>query len=327
MRLIVLAAALLFTTIFHSPAQAQVTGARVNVIGGDLYSYQDVLLVQNGYAFPVSPLTPTTKELKVVPLYATLEAEFETFGESNNIAPPDLLDDAQGFGLALSYFQGINDHWGFSLLGAWGQLKGETLGIQESSNSSNPGFFGGSFSTDADDGTILGYEIMDKKGFGIQGAAALIYDPFTDPEGFRLPLMIGLSAMYMSQKANLTFFSQAFQEDLEVSIKQSNFLPGLFLGVSAQFKTGPVRWVPFFSSHSNFKTDSREFLITRKSDGTVLLDTSESEEESLKPTLGISINYIPWDLGISIIPSFFSLFGKEGNVKINVFSVTKVFKF
>lgn len=309
-----------------APAAAQVPGARVNASGGDLYSYQDALLVLNGYAVPTSPLTPRTRELKVVPIYVTLTEERENFGFSGGVQPPENNEKASGVGLALSYFRGLNERWGFTVLGAWQRLSGSAVGIQDVKNSNLPGVFGNSFFGENDNGEILGYDTIDKKGFGVQAAAAVVYDPFGGREGLRLPLMAGLSALYLSEEADAVFASRALQKDIRVEIEQKNFLPGFFIGGSAQITTGDVRWVPFFTAHLNLRPDRRDYKVTRVSDGVVLLDSTESESEVFKPSLGLSVNYVPWGLGFNYIPSFFA-FGSESHSAIHVFSLTKVLRF
>lgn len=300
-----------------SGAQAQ---NRTQVLGGDLFDIQDAVNALNAKAFPVIGLSRGVRELKIVPSYLNIRNNSD-FGSDGKL---------QGGGFAASYFRGLSDHWGYSVIGAFGAVNGDAIGIQEITGAASGGFSSG-FTNDFDSGTTVNEVRMSRKGTGWQVATAIVYDP-TDPGSrVRLPIMLGFGLMYFSHDLEGTYNAvHSAGQQRNVRLKRRDFKPGFFFGLSVQIDAGPFQIAPFFASQVNLGKVSQDVTVTVASTGAVLYSQNDAETEFLSPSFGIGFTYKPWGLGFSFTPSFHqisSFLGNdgEGGSKVSIISLSKTF--
>lgn len=234
------------------------------------------------YAMPMSPLRKGHKELKLVPSYLV--------GNNPRSAPPGGMkadpfqvrnEKISGMGWAGVFVWGFSEHLGMSVLGA---------GMSESGTIDSEYVF--PYPSDRNS-----YREGKQTGSGYVGAASFIYDPFGG-EGFRLPLMLGLSMNSYSGEVRAT---NAGGEPL--GEKGSNQAPGILFGVSPQFNFGDFRAAPFLIV-SMFGDNTKASQIK------YLSSTGPAEKTQIKiksdtvGNVGIDLTYRPWGLGFSYIPDF-----------------------
>lgn len=293
------------------PAQA----SSLRVFGGDDVTLQDTVNMMNSYAVPLSPLEPGVSELKIVPAYLRLTNKFAGYDE-----------DMKGVGLAVAYTRGISKRWGFSVLGAYGRLSGTVLGLEEFSGGTGPDIVCCSNESPVPDGTLVTSHRFEKDGYGIQAAATVIFDPFGESESFRLPLMLGLGGIFLDQEARGTVSDTVLGgASVETIAERKEFILGLFTGISAQIMTGPIRWVPFFSVQIRLSEGEGQSVEVLQG-GTSIFRQDGEGAESLFGSAGLNVQYMPWGLTFSYIPSLPVLISGDDEPNPSIASLTKSFR-
>lgn len=299
-------------------------GAHSNMRFGnsDYATYQDPVMVLNSYGVPLNPLQKDLRELKVVPAYIRSHSNLGAGGgsggadlglESNANAQGTWSENkASGGGAIVSWVQGLSAHWGYGLSVAYIRLSGKTFAFAE---------------YDASHNLVLRHD-ADEKGTSIQATALAIYDPFTDPEGFRLPIYVGYGFLFQDQGADYSApVSVRGNNTVRFTNKFNTLIPGLVAGASAQFNTGSFRWSPFFTLQFKNKSPAVSNKVTDETTGQVLSDSLFTNEDSFLPSGGIGFQYRPWGLGFVWVINIVALMGEDEDVGNTVFTLSKTFKF
>lgn len=312
LRLPVFSAALLAAS---SPAWAALgAGQTIRVFGGDAISHQDAVNTMNTYAIPMTPISAAMSVFKVVPGWQTLSNDFQSNDET-----------LSGLALAASYTRGIRAHWAWTVLGAYSRLTGDVVGFEEYSGTSDPNF---QFAGGPQSGTFVARQRVDKTGHGLQGAVALIYDPFDDPDGERLPIMFGLGGMKLEHDVDAVAPSSLNGNDLRMTVTRDTFVTTLFTAVSYQFNAGPFRVAPVLGFNFRLGGDDQQSLSFRDaSTQAVLYAQSNGEVEAFFPSGGLFVEYRPWGLSFGWVPNLqWALAGfADDEPLISTFSFTKKF--
>lgn len=297
---------------------APLAHAQNQIIGNpDYAAYQDPTMRFASYGIPITPLRRGLKELKVVPAYLSGEAHLTrtpaTFNASGAGPTTMSIEDnsASGFGVVVSWVHGLSDHWGYSVTGAFARMSGESVAWAEY-NAAN---------------ALVKEHKADESGHAMILSAMLILDPFSDPEGFRLPLFLGFQVMKQVQEADL----EAAAATLGASTRYRNELDatfgGPFVGASAQFNTGPVRWAPFAAIQIKGNNPTSHSTLTNAASGAVLKTGTFTNGDDFLPYMGVGVLYRPWNLGMTWVPNAAKLFGEEEDVSSNLLTVSKTFSF
>ncbi|MBI4051935.1 MAG: hypothetical protein HY400_05465 [Elusimicrobia bacterium] len=287
----------------------------------DYATYQDPIMILNSYGFPTNPLQKGARQLKITPAYITSFSKFsQGFGQSLDTLSDGGFsggnttfseNDAKGGGVVVSWLQGLTDHWGYSVSAAFMRLSGKTFALAEYDSGHN----------------LIKRHDADEKGTTLQVSGTIIYDPFTDPEGFRLPLFVGYGFLYQNQSADYSAPVSVLAGNT-VSYKNSfkELIPGFVLGASLQFNTGPFRWAPFFAIQLKNVSPSVENIVTNETTGAVLKSQNFTNSDSFLPTGGVGLQYRPWGLDFRWAPNLVAL-GEWEFTNSSVFTLTKTFKF
>ena len=234
------------------------------------------------YAMPTNPLRKGQKEIKLVPTYLV--------GDNPRSAPPGGAkadpyqvrnEKVSGMGWAGVFVWGFSEHLGISVLGA---------GMSESGTIDSE--FSSPYPSDRNS-----FRKGKHTGSGYVGAASFIYDPF-DGEGFRLPLMLGLS---MNSYSGEVKAKNASGEPL--GEKGSNQAPGILFGVTPQFNLGGFRAAPFLivSMFGDNTASTQTKYLSSTGPATKVQRSIKSDTVG---SVGIDLTYRPWGLGFSYIPDF-----------------------
>lgn len=284
---LVLASAAVFV-LAASPIAAQTIGRFGN---SDYATYQDPLISLRSHGVPTAPLQKGSRHLKIVPAYVTSYSRGGAHdGTSLDRAPTTgniswLDQDARGFGTAVTWLHGLSDHWGYSVSATVLRMTGKTFAFAEY-NAGN---------------SLVKRHDASESGIALQSTAMLIYDPFTSPDGFRLPLFAGFGVLYQNQTAEYRAPSSVLAGNPTIKFKSgySVVLPGVVLGASAHVHTGPLRWTPFLAVQFKSNSTSSESVVTNETTGAVLSRQRMKDGSSTLPALGLGIIYKPWELGFT----------------------------
>lgn len=249
----------------------------------------DFLAVTMTRCIPTKPLSPGYYEFKISPASIVLKREVSEEGLYYR-------HEVKGLSGAFSLTYGLSHHFGLNF--TTGYAKGYDGEAKKTISDYSAGTaFTGNRSNDQ----------------GYLFAANLIYDPFSDPEGFRLPIIIGISYTQASGKYEIPFIfvkncnscnsppNRIGHKGKEKEVYDIGGTP-TFLSISPQFNTGPVRWVPFIFMVGGPGTSSK--VEVTQSD----LTTGESRVSQVDVGgggiggLGLEIIYRPWNLSYTYIP-------------------------
>jgi hypothetical protein len=153
---------------------------------------------------------------------------------------------------------------------------------------------------------------------GFAASLNLVVDPWPDkqPDGFRLPLTIGLNYMSARQKSEIT------QPDATLATTRKLDAPGFTAGASPQWTAFSFRLVPFFVTALPFGKVKDECSATGSGRCTppVYFNT---KHRGLYST-GIGIIYVPWNLEFRYVAPVDELRGK-GDTAIYLLSWSQSF--
>lgn len=222
---------------------------------------------------PIQPLKKERWEVRLAPSYVLYDYnyssdpyypandDYETFGK------------LKGGGLGVAATYGIKAHHGISLIAAFATSTGKELHW-------GPGS-GPQLANES--GVLESTFEGDQKGSGVMLAATGVYDPFTKPDGFRLPIIYGLS--FFSAESSIAHPSGS------PSVKGKLQSAGTAFGIAPSFRAGDFRIIPFYFIAEPFDDSDVTYDPPRNAP----LDTLSAE------TFGIDINYLPANLGFTIL--------------------------
>lgn len=137
-------------------------------------------------------------------------------------------------------------------------------------------------------------------------AASLIVDPFKDPEGFRLPLILGVSYSKASGQRGPILYTMEDEDDIRTGHQGSVMEtytwedPGYFVGFAPQMNLGPFRGVLFAFRLQVFGEPDVYYEERDLTTGEVASKDARAELFGAGG-LGIELVYRPWNLSFSHI--------------------------
>ncbi|MDE2237250.1 MAG: hypothetical protein KGK30_05125 [Elusimicrobia bacterium] len=247
------------------------------------------------HAFPTKPMKKGRWDVKAVPGYFLYDYTKDLpLTDSSDSRDQRLSGLGAAAAADTTLFETDYGDFGFGVLGAYFKGDGRRLEMTVvSPGQPSLGYYGG----DTARGAIV--------------AATLNWDPSQwgqdkDPDGFRLPMIIGLSYMSISEFASVDTVVDApyaprgagrYRVTTDVNIQS----PGVLAGISPQFKAGFARLSPFVMVNYAFKQvadkGSFDFLTT----GERLSSRSNPSREPVA-AVGLEASYLPWGLSTLIVP-------------------------
>jgi len=231
-------------------------------------------------AIPIKPLSAGLNEVKVGLGY---------FEYKNDKSPegsfPGSHQEDTGWAGSLSFTHGFSPHFGLCLISGFGDAKGDITMAPPGSTA-----------------MYTGESTHEARGI----AASLIFDPFKDPEGFRLPLILGLSYSKASGQRGPILYTMEDEDNIRTG-HQGSVLetymwekPGYFAGFAPQMNLGPFRGV-LFAFRLQIFGEPDVYYEERD------ITTGEVASKKARPELfgagglGIELVYRPWNLSFSHI--------------------------
>ncbi|MBI4345429.1 MAG: hypothetical protein HY553_01145 [Elusimicrobia bacterium] len=244
------------------------------------------------HAFPTRRMAVGELTVKAVPAFVTF-ANKENLPLQQDLRARDQKASGVGAAVSVSYTLFEND-WGYFGMGALGvyfKANGKRLTLGSAPAGLSPlSFYGGE--------TLRG---------GL-GAFTLNWDPFKSKEGFRMPMLVGLSYMSLDQfsvtDADLpaayspTGAAAHMRLNADVNLRSL----GAVAGISPQFDAGKwLRFSPFAMISVPLKRTTDRGELRNTTTG-ALLPTHSQQTREVIPALGLELTYRPWDLGMLIVP-------------------------
>ena len=268
--------------------------------GGTNFSAAKIATSLNASAYPAYSLKGGQAVITLSPAYLIYKSEE---GENYHFG------DVTGYGGAISTTYGLNSHVGIGAIASYLKMQGTSSDAVELAPSTDP----------RSAGTLSGFVIRhgDVQSEGGYGSVLLILDPFSEPEGFRLPIMLGINYYNMNQTENISGLttdrngSNTSYGSLNVTKSIRGF--GWALGLSAQFNLGQkLRLAPFLLASRI--PDTQEKCVSSGNGNCPQQSnvqgnnqgTTEGKEivknTSNVPTLGIQVTLRNWDFSLMLIP-------------------------
>ena len=255
--------------------------ASFSVNGGKFAPYNTAAAILPN-AFPLYPLKESQFTVTAVPAYAAYsqnEAE-------NNGTGITQYQKLSGGGAALGLTYAFTPHWGVNALATAFRMTGPSNLVAETSASGSNNIVRNGAETAT----------------GAVGTFNLVYDHFSDPDGFRWPNMIGISYTSLEQNTAISGVTGGGLGNVASSLtddRKTNAL-GASAGTSIQFNTGAwLRWVPFVFVDVPFK-DPKETWS-----GTGNWSAPQSYSQATKKTVfvaGLNVAIRPWGMGFLYTP-------------------------
>jgi hypothetical protein len=250
-----------------------------------------------GYAFPNEPLKPDQWYVKLVPGVWSSSAQ-----------PQDYLVGAEfrGYVLAGSLVYGINKNWGVTFTGVWEQSNDgsadEVVTVIQRRAARHVAI---------NDGETDGYIV----------ALGAIWDPVAG-ERFRLPIAFGIGYNYYSATIEGPFEVQtptrirSFRYHGNHSVERAS----LFFGLAPQFDYRDFRFIPFIVTSDSAFFDGKGTATVRIQGPTAgaVREAQLTYSEVTYLSGGISVKYVPWNLGVSLLRGDL----KDRGIDTNVFSLS-----
>lgn len=229
---------------------------------------------------PTKALDEKVLHFKFIPAYFAFKEDQETGGGERKFS------DMSGGGGALNMVYGFSPHWGIAVLGSYFSGDGQR-GFNR--NPSTP--------------TPIRQIVGSLKTSGVAASAGVIYDPFSDPEGFRLPIYLGFTYFNAKEISNGVLAGAGQLEHVQkfntVGV-QFSIAPQFDTDVFGLFDTKIFRVIPFVGvvALSNGGSDTCTAQGSGASCGTLAKPSN-----SPHPVGGLEVAYKPWDLSFTYIPS------------------------
>jgi hypothetical protein len=227
--------------------------------------------------FPMTPLRAGLKEFSVAP-GAFTASESKDAGQTS-----DRGFNVHGAGASASFVYGFSSHFGVSVIASVESSKGTApLIIQYGANNSYVSEFDGSIEQQA-----------------AVTMASLIFDPFSNPDGFRMPIFLGYGIYHSDDKRTGTAIVGGNTIQAQTTVVSDG--ASVALGLAPSLKTWKLRWT-LFALGMNGGTDKKSSSFTNVTTHGGL-DTGNSDSSDFVMTAGLSVNYIPWNIGFVYTPS------------------------
>lgn len=232
------------------------------------------------HAFPTAPLVAGQWQFSVAPglfKYRFAEDRGGTGGGGGSSSKNRNIS-MDGYGVAVSVVYPFTEHLGLGFIGTHATGDGESLMAEQLDAS----------------GAVIGD--LGSTGDSLSatvGAAFAVFDPFGDPDGFRLPLLAGLSYQNISldKKLETTISSQL----LRVETKTEFSTVGYLAGIAPSFKAfRKFRVTPFFMYLTPGKDAERVTTDTNVTTGASRV-TTEKTNVGVE-AFGMALTYEPWNL-------------------------------
>ena len=233
-----------------------------------------------GYAFPMEPLKEDQWYAKIVP------------GVWRSSGDPDgylVGAEFQGYLLAGSLVYAFNKNWGVTFTAVWEQSKdGSAQDVVTVTQQGRPRH------VSIDEGETDGYI----------AALGVIWDPIAG-ERFRLPITFGVGYNYYSATIAGPFSVQTPQgtRNFRYYGNHSVERPSLFFGLAPQFDYRSFRFIPFVvtSDSAFFDGEGKSTVRIEGPTATARREATLIYSEVTYLSGGITVKYLPWNLGLSYI--------------------------
>ena len=245
-----------------------------------------------GNAFPTNPMLEDITELKIAPGIFSYSINGRRSDSCGNTSCNKLIQSEDGYGIALSLVHAFTPNIGIGISGAYVKSDGSigatgfsTIGLTDSRKYSGP-----------------------VKETGSLAAAVVILDPFSDPDGFRMPFTLGLSYQNISVDWDVPFIFTDRSLSTTTQVGDSgrdtgNFRlssPGWYAGFSLQFNTWLFRWSPFAVSSDAFTRPEHTWTVKNLTTGTSV-ERHQTSSQTGSSSFGMPVTFRPLGLTFSYI--------------------------
>lgn len=231
-----------------------------------------------GYAFPTEPMKAKQLYVKAVP------GIWQSSGEQDSYL---VASKFRGWLFGGSLLYGINDNWGVNFTGIWEEANNgsaDTVAVFQNGQHTHR--------------TLPGHAS------GYIAALGAVYDPVAGPR-FRLPIVAGVGYNYYSATIEDSFQvsnpggSETFR--YYGNHKVSRF--SLYLGVAPQIDVGRFRMIPFVvtSDSAFFGGDGTSTVRLENLTAGQRSEATLNYSEVTYLSAGMTVKYVPWNLGLSYI--------------------------
>lgn len=235
------------------------------------------------YGVPTDPIHPGEWRVKVSPGYIINKDQSDSFNAGKI--------DMKGWGASAAVTRGLSDHWGAAFVVGGNAMTGRTPvtnSMNDNINQNARTLFG----------LANAYASGETSSHGVLAAASLIWDYWTG-DGFRLPILVGLGYLDMTETSDYKAGGAKVMGTLSS--------PSVYLGIVPQFNVWKVRVAPFVTFSDALSASHVKLTSYNPSTGATiktldLVDSVNSDNRQTH-TLGVAFNYIPWGLGFTYIPN------------------------
>lgn len=231
-----------------------------------------------GYAFPTEPLKAQQVYVKLVP------GIWKSTGEQDGYLAASTF---QGVLLGGSVLYGVDDNWGLNLTGIWEEStrgSAETVEIWQNARDTRMRL----------SGQARGYIV----------AGGVVYDPIAGRR-FRLPIVVGIGYNYYTATVEQTFnvANPGGSERFHYFGNHRVSRKSVYFGAAPQADFGGFRFVPFvITSDSAFFGGTGHSTVRLENLSTGVRGESKlAYGEVTYLSGGLTVKYLPWNLGLSYI--------------------------
>ena len=249
--------------------------------GGNPMDESKSLGIIMSYGVPTDPMHEGEWRVKVSPGYIINQDNTDSMAAGKI--------DLKGWGAAATVTHSFSEHWGAAFVAGGNSMSGHTPVIETMNTrveQTARSLFGTGF-----------FAVGDAHSRGVLAAASLVWDHWTG-DGFRLPILVGLSYVDMTETTDFK------SGGAKVVGTQSS--PGVYLGIIPQFNIWKVRAAPFITFSGAFNASHIKLTSYNPGTGaeikTMNLVDSENSDNRQTHTLGVSLGYIPLGLSFTYIP-------------------------
>lgn len=273
------------------------------------------------YGFPTTPMEEGRFNFKVVPSYWTFDGE-------SKVVYTNEKDKLSGGGFAISGTYALNNHWGITGIAVY--YAGSGTGPLHNAGKPGqlpPGRIGSQLQCGIPacppDPPVPS---TNQNVNGVAGTLGITYDPFSDPEGFRLPMFIGTGFFHFVREQKTDNYTALYNNCVAGAgpcatqpgglvfsptrshVKLDQDLLTISAGIAPQFNTGLIRWIPFGMVTGIYRNDrSAENQQTNLATGqATTVRSSKSQDGAVTYSAGLAALYRPWNLGFTYVPGFVS---------------------
>lgn len=231
-----------------------------------------------GYVFPNEPLKAEQWYVKIVPGVWSSSAEQDGYL---------VKAEFRGYLLGGSLVYAINKNWGVTFTAVGEQSRDGSAEVVTVFQQKKPRQVS-----------------LDGETSGYIAALGVIFDPIAG-ESFRLPIALGVGYNYYSATIEGAFNIQrpAGTRTFKYYGRHEVERPSLFLGIAPQVDYRNFRFIPFIVSSDSAFFDGKGKSTVRV-EGPTARDVREAELAYSEVTYlsgGLSVKYLPWNLGLSYI--------------------------